>query len=273
MGWRKSFINGSRSVDMIGRIHADLFFQDRYILNEVNVKIKFIRNRDTFSLIEEHENRIIIESAILYVRKVKLSSAVFLPHAKALEDPNAKYPVRRVVCKSVTVAVGFRDVTYEKLFSGQLPNRIIVGMVRNDAFSASKDHNPFNFEHYNVNEISVYADGQNVQNMKPLTMNFGGGQCVQAYNSLFTGTRRMFFDEGLAIDRVEYKNRYVLYVFNQSPDLTNDEKFELLRTGSVRLQIKFANETPHAITIIVYGEYQNLIEIDRNRNVIYYFTA
>ena len=37
MEWRKSFIHGSRSVDMIGRIHADLFFRDRYILNEVNV--------------------------------------------------------------------------------------------------------------------------------------------------------------------------------------------------------------------------------------------
>jgi len=178
MGWRKSFVNGSRSVDMIGCIHADLFFQDRYILNKMNVKIKFIRNRDTFSLIEEHENRIIIESAILYVRKVKLSSAVFLAHAKALEDSNAKYPVRRVVCKSITVSNGLHDVSYEKLFSGQLPNRIIVSLVCNDAFSASKDHNPFNFEHYNVSEISVYADGQNVQNIKPLTMNFGGGQYV-----------------------------------------------------------------------------------------------
>ena len=173
MGWRKSFIHGSRSVDMIGRIHAD-----RYILNKVNVKIKFIRNQDTFSLIEEHENRIIIESAILYVRKVKLSSAIFLAHAKALEDANAKYPVRRVVCRSITVGNGLHDVSYEKLFSEQLPNRIIVGLVRNDAFSASKSHNPFNFEHYNVSEISVYADGQNVQNIKPLTMNFGGGQYV-----------------------------------------------------------------------------------------------
>ena len=71
----------------------------------------------------------------------------------------------------------------------------------------------------------------------------------------------MYFDEGLAIDRKEYKNGYALYAFDLSPDLTDDEKFELLRTGRVRLHVKFAHETPHAITIIVYGEYQNLIEI------------
>jgi len=37
---------------MIRRIHADIFFQDRYILNEVNVKIKLIRSRDSFLLME-----------------------------------------------------------------------------------------------------------------------------------------------------------------------------------------------------------------------------
>jgi len=77
----------------------------------------------------------------------------------------------------------------------------------------------------------------------------------------------------LAIDRVEYKNGYVLYAFDLSPDHTDHEKFKLLRTGSMRLQIKFPEQTLHAITLIVYAEYQNVIEIDHNRNVIYDFAA
>ena len=40
---RKTFTTTSNPVDMIGRIHADLFFQSRYLLNEVNVKIKLTR--------------------------------------------------------------------------------------------------------------------------------------------------------------------------------------------------------------------------------------
>ena len=35
---RASFTNRGATVDMIGRIHSDIFFQDRYMLNEVNVK-------------------------------------------------------------------------------------------------------------------------------------------------------------------------------------------------------------------------------------------
>ena len=107
---RNKFIRQSKSVDMIGRIHADLMFQDRYLLNEVAVKIKLIRSRDQFSLMGAAQFKVVIENAILYVRKVKLSSTVFLAHAKALETSNAKNPVRRVICKSVTVPQGFFDV-------------------------------------------------------------------------------------------------------------------------------------------------------------------
>ena len=36
----------SRTFDMVGRLHADIFFQDRYMINEVGVKIKMTRSRD-----------------------------------------------------------------------------------------------------------------------------------------------------------------------------------------------------------------------------------
>ena len=33
---RSQHTNRSRVVDMMGRLHADIFFQDRYMLNEVH---------------------------------------------------------------------------------------------------------------------------------------------------------------------------------------------------------------------------------------------
>ena len=271
--WRNQFISQSRSVDMIGRIHADLFLQDRYILNEVNVKIKLIRSRDQFSLMGMDDYKVVVEKAILYIRKVKLSSAMFMEHADALESTNAKYPVRRVICKSVTVPGNFLDVSHEKLFSGQLPNRIVIGLVRNTAFSGNRIRNPYNFEHFNLTEISVFADGQNVQNIKPLKIDFTHRQYIQAYNSLFTGTGKLFHDEGLSIDRLDFPDGYALYAFDLSPDLTDDQKFDQLRTGSVRLQLKFGLALADPINVIIYAEYQNIIEIDRNRNVFYDFSA
>jgi hypothetical protein len=48
---RQAFGTESRETDMIGLIHINVFFQDRYMLNEVNARIEFIRNNYAFYLI------------------------------------------------------------------------------------------------------------------------------------------------------------------------------------------------------------------------------
>jgi len=83
-GHRSRFTHGSRVVDMIGRIHDDIFFQNRYLLNEVNVKIKLVRSRNSFCVMSANPFQAKVDSAIMFVRKVKLSLSVFLAHAKAL---------------------------------------------------------------------------------------------------------------------------------------------------------------------------------------------
>ena len=105
----------------------------------------------------EDETQVKILSAIMFVIKVKLSPSVFLAHAKALENTTAKYPIRHVMCKTITIPNDFRDVSHEKLFSGQLPTRLVIAMVGNAAYNSAFDRNPFNFEHFNLMEISVYS--------------------------------------------------------------------------------------------------------------------
>jgi len=97
--------------------------------------------------------RVMITKAAMFVRKFKRSPAVFLAHAKALENGTAKYPIRRVVCKTFTVPTGFRNIGHEKLFSGQLPTRVVVGLVTNEAYNGHRERNPFNFRHFSAAEI------------------------------------------------------------------------------------------------------------------------
>jgi len=150
----------SRTFDMTGRLHADIFFQDRYMINEVGVKIKLTHSRDDFCLMGAMIGKLQIVPSSMFVRKVKLMPFVFLAHAKTLERSPAKYPIRRVVCKSFTIPQNYLDVSHEKLLSGQLPTRIVIGLVDNRAYNGDRQRNPFNFQHFNLNEIAVYLDGQ-----------------------------------------------------------------------------------------------------------------
>src|SRR3984885_11216176 len=179
---RSALTEEGRVVDMIGGIHSDLFFQDRFLPNDVNIRIRLVRNKDAFCLMSSAAApayKIRILECKLYVRKVKLSPSVFLAHAKALEAGNVKFPVRRVVCKTFTIPRGNLDATKESLFSGQLPTRIVIGCVDNDAFNGLYGKNPFNFKHMNMTQLSVYLDGKQ-HSAKPLEMNFGNHQFINA---------------------------------------------------------------------------------------------
>ena len=90
---RPAFTNRGATVDMIGRIHSEIVFQDRYMPNDVNVKVRLVRNKNSFCLISGEANssyKVKLISAVLLVCKVQLSPSVFLAHAKALESGLAK---------------------------------------------------------------------------------------------------------------------------------------------------------------------------------------
>lgn len=268
---RHAFLEDSSIVDMIGCIHNDLFFQDKYLPNDVSMRIRLVRQKDAFALMSSEQNpgyKIKIVDCKLFVRKAKLSASVFVAHAKALELGNAKYPIRRVVCKTFTVPRGNLDFSQENLFSGQLPTRLVIGCVDNDAFNGSYAKNPFNFKHYGLSQLKLYLDGQQ-QHIKPLEPNFATNQYISSYMSLFSGTGKQQKDEGIDIERGDYPGGYALYAFDLTPDLGENDHFNLNHEGSLRVDIKFANPLPNTINVICYAETQNVIEIDRNRNVIF----
>ncbi|XP_071832414.1 uncharacterized protein F54H12.2-like [Apostichopus japonicus] len=275
---RHSFINESKTVDMLGCIHSDIFFQEKYLLNGVTMKLKLIRSKDEFCLMSgdaDEKYKVIIIDASLFVRKVKLKPAVSLGHERALEKSTAKYPVRRVVTKMLSVPVGNMSFVQDHIFLGQLPKRVIVGCVRNTAFNGSYQQNPFNLNHFGANFLAVYLDGEQIPH-KPLKPNFGAasdGTYIRAYHTLFSGTDKANHDEGNAISREEYSKGYTLYVFDLTPDLSSGGHFNLVKQGNLRMELQFNKPLTTTINVIVYAELDNIIEIDRARNVLFDYSS
>jgi len=117
----------------------------------------------------------------------------------------------------------------------------------------------------------VYSDGQQQNAIKPIHPNYEGGLYIRAYNSIFGGTGKLYKDEGLYINRSDYASGYALYAFDLTADLGEDDHFSLVRQGSVRLGLKFAAALAVTVTVIAYAEFENAIEVDRDRNVIFDF--
>lgn len=209
------------------------------------------------------------------VRRAKINPGVLIAHAKALAKTTAKYPITRVEVKSFTMHSGIIGDTLDNVILGQLPKRIILGFVYNKAFNGDKTLNPFNFQNTAINYLSLYVDGQQIPG-KPLQPEFGANDTwVQSYHTLFSGTGIHFQNEGLGIDRESYARGYCLFAFDLTPDLSANcfTHWNLVRHGSVRIEVRFGAALTTTMNCIVYAEYDNVIEIDSARQVITDFSA
>ncbi len=269
---RKGIAAESTVIEMCGKLHLDLMFQDRYLLNGVDAKIKLVQNSPTFCLIGEagSTQKFVLLDVKLMLRQVEVSSAVQLAHERALQDANAKYPIRRVICKSYNIGNGVRTHKEENLFTGQLPKRIVIGMVTNEAYSGSITTNPYKFEPFGVQEINLSVDGHH---MEPLQPNFTSNEYIQSYLSLFSGTGHVFKDDGNDISREEYKSGYTLWAFDLTPDMDESGHVQLVQQGVVSLNLKFGAALANAITVVTYAEFENLIEVDKHRQVIFDYSS
>jgi hypothetical protein len=116
-----------------------------------------------------HNYEFFIEEATLYMRQVKISPAVMLQHAMALEKATIKYPLTRVETIQYTINKVVCE-TFDNVSSGILPKRIIFGMVEATA-QGSYTKNPFYFKNFDLSQISVTVDNHDVPN-SPLNLNF-----------------------------------------------------------------------------------------------------
>ena len=53
---RKEFARESHLIDMLGKLHLDLMFQDRYILNHTPIKLRLTRSKDKFAIVSPTDN-------------------------------------------------------------------------------------------------------------------------------------------------------------------------------------------------------------------------
>jgi hypothetical protein len=91
--------------------------------------------------------------------------------------------------------------------------------------------------------------------------------------SVFIGSNKVNRDVGSFITRTDYPNGYALCAYDLTPDLTANDRFNLSKQGIVCLLLKFAAALTRAVTVVAYAEFENIIEIDRSRNIIYDFSS
>ena len=75
---------------------------------------------------------------------------------------------------------------------------------------------------------------------------------------------------GLDITRDDYPQGFTLFAFDLTPDMCNTaDYFNTVQRGTLSVDITFEKDTPEAISMVCYSDFENIIRIDSERNVIY----
>ena len=287
---RSKFIQNSKQFVLSGPIFADIFMTDRLLLNMMDLRVVLNRSSNTFCLMDlTHGSNPTVKPKVqlshveLKIRKVKLDQAVSDGIERMLKQTPALYPIRRVECKILTVPQNLPSTRQDNIFSGLIPKTFVVGFVTADAAGGVYHKNPYNFAHFGVTSLSLTANGEEIP-FKQLTLKYpkkANGEIDtttgedddldfdEAYNTLFSGTGKIYSNAGLDIDRDDYPGGYALYAFDLTPDMCKSSQyFNTVQHGSLSLALTFKSQSD-PLALVCYGDFENVIRIDAERNAIY----
>ena len=258
--------------EMMGRLHLDMFMQGKALIPNSKIVIKLYPHEANFFLFrtpatpDTKEPSIKFNSVVFEAHISKATPALLDSHSKPLMSDNALYPINRIEVKTASIGTGLIDYNIPNLHVGVLPSRIFLALIENVAFNGSWDKDPFAFAPHNLTRLCGVVNGIDHYPSQPLE-----GQGIKEYMMVLKGLNQNSFNTNIKYTFSDFKSKPI-YCIPLDPDTTSGAgeitHVNLKRGGnlSIHLNFKAANTTP--LTLVTWLEFENVLEITKNGDVI-----
>lgn len=269
---RRSFFKGpSAKAEFIGKICSPIFFQEKFLPPQITLKVLLNKAPKHFFLKhEEGDFELNITEAVLMVQKVKPVARVHQDFLQFSEEGGyaAPYFLRRPEIKPISIEASTSHFMRDNLFLGKVPRRIVIGMVDTMAYHGQRDKNPFNFQHFGLREICLYKDGAPYPR-QAIKMDFKNKLYADAYHNFMSSLNASYTRNVPNITLDDFANGYTLFSYDMSPDqLGSVHPGSMVNMNSnIRLEMWFTEPVKTNIMLLIYSEFDQLIEIHRDRRV------
>ena len=269
---RVGWFPDKNEVELMAPLHADLFNSQKLLPTNCKLRIELSRNDPEFFLqnyndaAQQNRNYVVkVVDMKWYIRLMDLARSAHLAVEGALVQNPIKIPIRRVQVTRLSVPRDSLRTPHSTIFNGEIPRRVVVGMVERSAFIGSKEKNPFCFKPFNLKEIYLNAGGV-IYPRDPLQTDFPKNQFFRSYLQLLESMGMGYpQNNSCAISPQLYKTGMCLFAFDLTPSETDGSFWDLSRQGPTTLEATFSTALPQAIEVIIFAEFDGLIRVDRNR--------
>ena len=209
----------------------------------------------------------------LYLCQVRVNPSMYRELMSSVESRRqvVTYPTVRSEIRTYNIQNDTRHYEINNPFQNQLPNMVIVGLVESAAFNGTIGKYPFSFKTFNLSSIKQlvreaypFVTLELVYNSDSADMR-GYRQFLQATGSLCKSRGNMVRAEDWG-----HGNHCTLFVYeNAANGYLNTPVLNPQLSAEVQLVLDFGTNPGYNLTAIVYGEFENKMEMDSNKTVQY----
>lgn len=269
---RSARMQTGNEFDFYVPITADLLQSDRLLFPTTEMIITLTRGKYEFGILAvptaDDKFYVQMSDPQLHVRYVTVNPKLAQQHVDAIKRGPALYPIIRTDMKSFSIPSGQSDAIFTDLFHDVIPLNIIFGMVSTKAFHGDVTKNPFNFQHFNLQEAFFRVKNQQLP-VIPIRPDFTKNLYQREYYELLANTGvSNNQDFGNMITPELYVGGCFFGAIDLSGCMDNMLRQREVKAGTVDLHLSFSQDLPEGVTIIIYSSNNAVIEIYSDKKVI-----
>ena len=267
---RRQLISGLKKVYFSSRLAVDLFYTDRFLPPNVDIKIKLVRSSEKFGVLHgvaDKSFKIVLKDLKLQMRKV-------LPtleererfKARLLREP-CYLPFKASRMRNYVIPIGVSSINIANISNGILPKSVYFVMIHNQALSHDPTKNPFNFQHFNLSSYNLKKNGQCVF-PRPFQIKPKDGDAVELYRHLYDSIGISHSNQSIGMSYEDFLNGRFVLAADLTPDQCNSFHAHPDVYGNLDLELGFSEVTPHPIYLIALSIFNSGIKLDQFQQVI-----
>ena len=171
------------------------------------------------------------------------------------------YEHEKTIMKSFNVS-GDGKYSYQlnDIFQGEVPHKLVLGMVDAEAFNGNVTKNPYNFEHCNISEVCAEVDGIPIST-KRYTPNFGNrADTCPIYLALFDDNPR------LDLTRDEFTHGYTLFSFTLPKG--GEKEMKTLQRGNCAVSLRFNKPLKKNMVLVIMAKFPAALKVNNDNKQV-----
>ena len=274
-GWKKrmEIMGTSKWQYFCINLHSDITTLRKLLPPNLKLSLEIIRNPDKFTLMtEEVGTTPEIELKELKIKIVRFTASDTIKNfynQKISRGLNPMIPIGRSLIKTYTVQAGTTSLRKFNLISGnQLPDQILIAIVKESAYRGTKNENPFWFKNYDIGEASLVVNGLHEPEQK-YQMHVGDGDTENAYQDFLENIGiKTDDDHEIGINKEAYLKGNFILAWDRAKDKCNRYHRHRTGTGTIDVNITTRSQLTATVTVIVYATYSSDIMIEEGNKAV-----